>query len=484
MTRRRISERYVLCEKLGEGGQAVVHYGRLLGQSGFARTVAIKRLNDEAARDPELRAMLIDEAWMASRIRHPNVVSILDVVETKDELFLVMDYVPGLPLSMLLPLASNLERPCPPAVAARIACDVLRGLHAAHEATDARGEPLGLIHRDVSVQNVLVGLDGVPRVLDFGIAKAAGRLVRTKTGVLKGKLAYMAPEQLRSGPLDRRVDVYAAGVVLWELLVGQPLHAGSEQAIWMAILNGRPSSPADRIAAVPRALGEVVLRALAKKPDERYPTAHAMVEAVERTIVTATPTEVGAWVEVVAGPVLRVNMADVAALERRPELDPDEPSFVEASGVEPPVARSPDGARPRSSLTRPVAAAAAACGVAALAAVIALVLPSGAGRVSAAPVTHAPASPATASPASLASPVSATSPGSPASILGSAGAIVADETPAPAASDPTSSAVNAASGARPRSASGRVRARVPAGCETPFVVDANGHKIYQAECIQ
>src|SRR5678816_238661 len=164
---------------------ATVHGGRLLGPSGFSRTVAIKRLHPQYAKDPEFVAMFLDEARMAARIRHPNVVPTLDVVARDGELFIVMEFVHGEALSALLRASAARRQAIPSDVVATLACGVLHGLHAAHEATGDRGEPLGVVHRDVSPHNVLVGADGVARVVDFGVAKAAGRAATTRDGQLK-----------------------------------------------------------------------------------------------------------------------------------------------------------------------------------------------------------------------------------------------------------------------------------------------------------
>src|SRR5688572_13695305 len=163
---------------------ATVHFGRLVGPVGFSRTVAIKRLHERLARDPDFVAMFLDEARLAARIRHPNVVPTFDVVAMEQELFLVMEYVQGDSLSRLMKVVRARNESVDPAFAVTIMTGVLHGLHAAHEATNERGEPLGIVHRDVSPQNVLVGVDGVPRVLDFGVAKAAGRAQTTKDGQL------------------------------------------------------------------------------------------------------------------------------------------------------------------------------------------------------------------------------------------------------------------------------------------------------------
>jgi eukaryotic-like serine/threonine-protein kinase len=189
--------RYALFDALASGGMATVYLGRLTGAAGFSRTVAVKRLHPNFAKEADFVGMLVDEARLAGRIRHPNVVPTLDVVQLPDELMLVMEYVHGEALSKLLRNVAAAKAQIPLPIASSIMIGSLHGLHAAHEATDERGAPLEIIHRDVSPQNILVGVDGNPRILDFGVARATGRIQATGDGKLKGKLAYMAPEQLR-----------------------------------------------------------------------------------------------------------------------------------------------------------------------------------------------------------------------------------------------------------------------------------------------
>ena len=207
---------------------ATVHLARQLGAAGFARIVAVKRLHERYARDPEFVAMFLDEARLVGRIRHPNVVQTLDVVAEKNadggsELFIVMEYVHGESLVRLLAAARTKDEPVPLKIASAIMIGALQGLHAAHEAKSEAGQPLNIVHRDISPHNILVGIDGVARVLDFGVAKASERVSSTTKGEVKGKLAYMAPEQLNGGEADRRTDVFAAGIVFWEVLAGQRL---------------------------------------------------------------------------------------------------------------------------------------------------------------------------------------------------------------------------------------------------------------------
>src|SRR5262245_26416960 len=195
--------RYAVYDELASGGLATVHLGRMRGAVGFSLTIAVKRLHPAYACDRGFVSMFVDEARLAARVRHPNVVPIFDVVAEQGELFLVMEYVHGLTLADLLRLGRERSHRAPPGVVASVLSGALEGLHAAHEARSEHGEPLGIVHRDVSPQNILVGADGVTRVLDFGVAKAAGRLQASAEGVLKGKVPYMAPEHLSANVTSR-----------------------------------------------------------------------------------------------------------------------------------------------------------------------------------------------------------------------------------------------------------------------------------------
>jgi eukaryotic-like serine/threonine-protein kinase len=216
-------ERYELFDAIASGGMATVHLARMKGGVGFSRMVAVKRLHPNFAKDVQFRAMLIDEARLVSRIRHHNIVQTLDIVALDDELFLAMDYVHGSSLASCLNTSLKRNEDVPLPVIGAIICETLHGLHAAHNARGETGQPLGIIHRDVSPQNILVGADGVTRVIDFGVAKAEGQSSSTRDGELKGKLTYMSPEQLQSQTLTPASDVYAVGVVLWELLAMRKL---------------------------------------------------------------------------------------------------------------------------------------------------------------------------------------------------------------------------------------------------------------------
>jgi hypothetical protein len=308
--------RYAMFDELAAGGMGTVHLGRLLGPVGFARIVALKRLHPHLAKDPEFLAMFLDEARLASRIRHPNVVSMLDVVVEDGTVFLVMEYVAGESLSRLMLAARGRGERVPVPIAASILSGVLHGLHAAHDARDEQGRALGLVHRDVSPQNVMVGADGVPRVLDFGIAHAAARSHTTKDGSLKGKIAYMAPEQVRGEPVDRRADVFAAAVVLWELLVGRRLFQGGNEARLIEEVCRKPiASPSATIDGITPELDEVVMHGLARDPAQRFQSARAMAVALENAVALATARQVGEWVETLAPDTLAERAARVAAVE-------------------------------------------------------------------------------------------------------------------------------------------------------------------------
>ncbi|MDP8998578.1 MAG: protein kinase [Myxococcota bacterium] len=309
---------------MASGGMATVHFGRLQGAAGFARSVAIKRLHPQYAKDADFVGMFLDEARLAARIAHPNVVPTLDVVAQGEDLLLVMEYVRGSALSRLLRTLTQKGERMPPRIAAAIAAGVLRGLHAAHEAKSETGEALEIVHRDVSPQNVLVGTDGIPRVLDFGVAKAAGRVQTTREGQLKGKLAYMAPEQITTGSVTRKTDVYAAAVVLWEMLTGRRLfRADNEAKLLSLVLDSEVQLPSALVEGLPVGFDRVVERGLDRDPAKRYATAREMAIEVEAVAGIAAQTEVGEWVEIIAADELRERANRIEEIERTQGSSPN-----------------------------------------------------------------------------------------------------------------------------------------------------------------
>jgi serine/threonine protein kinase len=291
--------RYTLFEELAAGGMGVVYLGRQSGASGFQRGVAIKRLHPRIARDRSAVAMFRQEAQLLARVRHANVVSALDVVQTDTELLLVMEYIHGLPLSLLCRLAQRSQQPIPIEVAVRIACDVLHGLHAVHTATAASGRALGMIHRDVSPQNVLVGKDGVARLLDFGVAKALTSEDLTLAGFVKGKLSYVAPEQIRGETVDARIDVFSLSIVLWEMLASSRLFGGADNSVADTLRKVQrgdvPALAAVSSRYVPPRLEAIVRRGLEQDPARRFNSAKAMADALEAEVASIPAREMSAW---------------------------------------------------------------------------------------------------------------------------------------------------------------------------------------------
>src|SRR3954470_10503493 len=234
-------DRYELIGELASGGMATVFLARLAGVGGFQRFVAIKRRHPHLAGEEEFIEMFLDEARLAARIHHPHVVPILEVGASERGYYLVMEYIEGDTLARLLARAATSGHKLPATIGTRVVVDMLSGLHAAHELRDEHGNPTELVHRDVSPQNVLVGIDGNTRITDFGVARAASRLSATRAGQLKGKIAYMAPEQAVGDPsVDRRADIFSSGIVLWEVLAARRLFKAENEAATLSRVISEP----------------------------------------------------------------------------------------------------------------------------------------------------------------------------------------------------------------------------------------------------
>jgi serine/threonine-protein kinase len=296
--------RYVIYDEIARGGMGTVHVGRLLGPVGFRKLVAVKRMSPLLASDPETVRRFQAEAAVTARVLHPSVVSTLDIVAEQGELFLIMELVRGDSLARLLAVARERSEPVPVSVALAIMTSVLAGLHAAHEATDEEGRPLGLVHCDVSPQNILVGLEGLARIADFGIARSRFEPAADQGRRLRGKARYLAPEQLDYDTVrvDRRSDIFAAAAVLWEMLAGRPLFDGDDTAsIIEKILAGEVPALRSLRADVPASLDVVIERALGRAPESRQSTAAELAEALEATGVgLASQRAVAGWVDPLA----------------------------------------------------------------------------------------------------------------------------------------------------------------------------------------
>lgn len=483
--------RYALYDAVAAGGMATVYLGRLTGTAGFSRIVAIKRLHPHLAQDRTIMPTLLDEARLTGRIRHPNVVSTLDVEDDNGEVFVVMDYVHGESLSALMSAAAFDGSRAPLGVVAAIMCGALHGLHAAHETTNEMGEALGLVHRDVSPQNILVGLDGITRVLDFGVAKAKNRIQTTKQGTVKGKIAYMATEQLRGDPVDRRADVFAAGVVLWELLTGQRLHKATDEASLLGSVIGlKIAPPSSLVADLPPELDEVTLRATARDPELRYETARQMAVAIEKCVPLASATEVGEWVEQMCGSALAGRAAAIRVIEASTE-----------SESEPDTGSNPSLAMPSAPLGVPAAGAAppsrarsAVFFTAVLGLTVALPLGALAWRsradgvraVAPAAADDTPrvvvgtAQPLTPSVEALHMPPAA----SAASTLS---ALTSDDSAKSRSTAPTAASappLKPRSSSRERSAADDPHASARSTCNPPFLLDGDGVRHYKPQCLK
>ncbi|MFO0556394.1 MAG: protein kinase [Polyangiales bacterium] len=290
--------RYELRYRLASGGMASVYLAKARGHAQFEKWVAVKVIAPQLATDRSFVRMFLDEARLVARLNHPNICAVLDFGEADSTYFLTMEYLHGESLSTLIKSSLKIGAPLPVPVACRIVADAARGLHAAHELKLSDGRFANVVHRDVSPQNIFVLYDGVTKVVDFGIARSVDRTAeRTSTGMIKGKLAYMAPEQLRGIEPDRRVDVFALGVVLWECITGKRLFQRQVEAATMCAVLQDPIQPPSSVApGIAKELDAIIEKALCRNPDERYQTAAELAREIDRFVasrgVPAGPDEV------------------------------------------------------------------------------------------------------------------------------------------------------------------------------------------------
>jgi serine/threonine protein kinase len=298
--------RYELLEPMATGGMAELYLARSRRAAGFEKLVVLKRILPHYARDAEFVEMFLNEARLAASLDHPNVVGVMDFGEAEGDYFLTMEYVHGADLNQLLGAAEQSRR-MPLEVALSIACGICAGLHYAHEKPGPDGLPLRLVHRDVSPSNILISYEGAIKVTDFGIATATARTRSTQAGTLKGKCGYMSPEQCKGAPVDRRSDVFALGIVLYETtLLQRAFAAEHEYAVMNKIITGDIVRPSEVRPGFPPELESIIMRALALEPGDRFGTAQALQQALEafalRFRLRLSPLVVTAWMKKVMGP--------------------------------------------------------------------------------------------------------------------------------------------------------------------------------------
>ncbi len=303
---------YELIRRIARGGMAEIYLATERGLQGLERQVALKRILPHMAESDDFVTMFMDEARIAARLAHPNIAHIYSFGEVDEVYYLAMEYVEGLTCSRLLKLAA--PEPVSIPITLRVVADICAALHYAHEMHDTDGNPLGLVHRDVNPQNIMVSLNGVAKLLDFGVARAATQSHATRVGQVKGKIGYIAPEVFRGLMLDRRADVFAAGTMLFELLSGRKLFKREiEAATIHAILNDVPPE-LDGLKGTPTGVDAIIARSTAKDPEERYQTAHEMQQDIEQLLATqgivATPFIVGKFVRECIDQVAREDAAE------------------------------------------------------------------------------------------------------------------------------------------------------------------------------
>ena len=485
--------RYRIVLPLGQGGTADVYLAVAGGPSGFHKLVVLKVLRKCFSDDPDFRAMFLGEARLAARLQHPNIVQTNEVVEVDGVPTLVMEYLDGQPLSQVI--VRGKQGGFPLSMQLRVLIDALAGLHRAHELTDFDGTPLSVVHRDVSPHNLFVTVEGQAKVLDFGIAKLERSMVETEVGTIKGKLRYMAPEQIAGAKLDRRADIYAAGVVLWESVVGERMWRNcAEEDIRARVRAGDVPMPASVRSDVLPSLDRICRKALALRPDDRYATAQDLADDVEHALHElgngVTQRDIGATV---ARLFADVRAATKSAIERQlgrasmtaiPILA--EVARTPSAGTPAPMTSAVDTPASRPPRRRVLLGVAGGAAIGALALIglqTGILWHSRPGEPIAAP---APALQPLSTPAPLAPPETAPRPTAAPPELAvrpardgkpRAARPAARRAPPPAAADTAAGPAITSAPAAP------VAERPTADCTPPFFIDADGIKRFRPECM-
>jgi serine/threonine-protein kinase len=346
--------RYELIRHLARGGMADVYLARMGGVAGFQKTVVVKQLLPSLARDAVFVEMFLDEARLAAQLNHANVVQIFDLGEQDGQYFIAMEYLDGPSLFRLIEASRQIQVRLPLEDGLYLLSRVLEALAYAHSRTDEHGQPLGLIHRDVSPENILLSRAGEVKLADFGIARAANRRQSTTaSGSFKGKLHYLAPEMLRGEAFDARSDLFSTGVVLYQVLTGRlPFDGANGPAILDSLINDTPRPVREFRPKMPAALQQIVDRALAKNPRDRYPRAQAMqsdLQRVMRDLGSAGPEEIGSLIATLC-PEPAPGEAEVPATGIAPTYVPRRLSGDSIPAVSPKPRPRPD---PSKAKTQP-----------------------------------------------------------------------------------------------------------------------------------
>ncbi len=329
-----VHQRYRIIEKIDAGGMAEIYRGEAVSLEGFSRAVAIKRILPSMCSDPKFVSMFLDEARLSMQLTHGNIVQIFDLGKADDTYFVVMELIEGLNLRRLMQKSIDTGKPFPVPIACYVTMEICRGLAYAHEKDGADGKPLSIVHRDVSPPNVLLSKQGEVKITDFGLAKAASHVTGTDAGVIKGKFAYLSPEVVDGKEVDLRTDVYAVGIMLWEMLTGRKLFAGqTDLATVELVRKGNVEKPSTLRTELDEELDRTVLKALARNPKRRFQSARALEAALSAYLYKhnyrVTASDVGEWLRQLesdtkdAAPfdVLAVLRAEFEAAARSQRID-------------------------------------------------------------------------------------------------------------------------------------------------------------------
>jgi eukaryotic-like serine/threonine-protein kinase len=332
--------KYTLIDRIAVGGMAEIFLARQAGLEGFEKTIVIKRIRPHLSKQLSFVKMFLNEAKLAAQLNHPNIVQIYDLGKIGPSYFIAMEYIFGRDMRRIIPKADSLGIPFPMVYALKIASSVCEGLYYAHQKVDMYGNPLNIVHRDVTPENIFVSFDGTVKVLDFGIAKAANQIEQTRAGEIKGKLSYMSPEQCLGQVLDCRSDIFSLGVVLYEWLTGFKLFSGeSEVAILKSITEGKIYAPSYFKADIPEPVENILMKALEKDRDKRYQTAWEMQYDIDQFLsqyeFTPSNIHLSNFLKQLFFDELEAEKARLAAKTPNADQIQEEPSEELISNLEP-----------------------------------------------------------------------------------------------------------------------------------------------------